>query len=336
MRLLPLLVLGLSGCATTAASLAPVDAAELSALSKQYMAAVDALDAAAVDGLTAQQFNRTGRNRFVDRKTFLDGMAARAKTGFPKVLSRTWAAERLRVEGQTAAFTAFTETEQVVNAEGRKSTSPVSLTLIWVRAAGAWRLLHHQQEDNGLEAQRSTWNEVFRQATGFNLKPNRFLMEVTQTLPRGKALDVGVGQGRNAIALASQGWAVTGIDIADEGVRQTLATAKENGLTVDAQVQDARKWDWGTAQWDLICLIYEHGAEYVEQVTRALKPGGVLVLEYFHVDATKGSGAGGFKSDEVPALFKALKTVRYEEVMDTADYGAPHPVKLIRYVGRKP
>ncbi len=163
---------------------------------------------------------------------------------------------------------------------------PTSQTLVWAREAGGWHLIRHQQEDNGLEVERSSWNEVFRQSAGFNLKPNRHLMETIQKRTPGKALDIGVGQGRNAIYVASKGWAVTGID--DEGVRQ-MSTAKENGLTVDAEVQDATTWN----KCDLIALVYEHGAQYVDKVVRGLKPGGIVVLEYFHEEATRGNGAGG-------------------------------------------
>jgi hypothetical protein len=39
----------------------------------------------------------------------------------------------------------------------------------------------------------------------FNTQPNAFLVEMTRHLTPGKALDVGMGQGRNAIYLAQQG-----------------------------------------------------------------------------------------------------------------------------------
>ena len=48
-----------------------------------------------------------------------------------------------------------------------------------------------------------------------------------------------------------------------------------------------------------------------------------------------GTGAGGFKPDEVLHLFEKLKTVRHEEVVDQADYSL-RSVRLVRYVGQKP
>jgi hypothetical protein len=52
-------------------------------------------------------------------------------------------------------------------------------------------------------------------------KPNQLLVEAVRHRKPGTALDVGMGQGRNAIFLAKEGWEVTGFDSADEGVRHS-------------------------------------------------------------------------------------------------------------------
>ena len=49
--------------------------------------------------------------------------------------------------------------------------------------------------------------------------PNAFLVKFAKTLKPGRALDVGMGQGRNTIYLAQQGWQVTGFDLSDAGVK---------------------------------------------------------------------------------------------------------------------
>src|SRR5215831_21041860 len=53
----------------------------------------------------------------------------------------------------------------------------------------------------------------------FNHHPNAFLVECVRNRKSGKALDVGMGSGRNALYLASHGWDVTGFDIANVGYR---------------------------------------------------------------------------------------------------------------------
>jgi len=57
-----------------------------------------------------------------------------------------------------------------------------------------------------------------RQDPQFKTDPNAFLVEIASKLPPGKALDLGMGEGRNAIFLAQLGWDVTAIDTAEAGI----------------------------------------------------------------------------------------------------------------------
>src|SRR6185503_4064408 len=52
----------------------------------------------------------------------------------------------------------------------------------------------------------------------------------------GDALDVGMGDGRNTIALAQRGYRVVGFDFSDVGVNRARRRAAELGLTIDARV----------------------------------------------------------------------------------------------------
>ena len=73
-------------------------------------------------------------------------------------------------------------------------------------------------------------------------------------------------------------------------------------------------------------------------IQRALKPGGLLVIEAFHRDATKSGPIGGavvFGTGELPALYPQLRVVRYEEPVATADFGL-HEVRIVRYCGERP
>jgi Tellurite resistance protein TehB len=68
-----------------------------------------------------------------------------------------------------------------------------------------------------LEVER--WNRILTSPSApFSRKPNEFVVRMAQGRTPGKALDVGMGQGRNSIFLAQQGWTVTGFDPADKAV----------------------------------------------------------------------------------------------------------------------
>jgi hypothetical protein len=77
------------------------------------------------------------------------------------------------------------------------------------------------------------------------------------------------------------------------------------------------------------------GRQWVEQVRRSLKPGGLLVVEFFLEDSVKGTRIAGFKHDELPTLFAdGFKVVHYEEVEDVADYGLTRN-RLVRFAAEK-
>ena len=70
---------------------------------------------------------------------------------------------------------------------------------------------------------------------------------------RGKVLDIGCGQGRNAIALARLGYSVTGIDNSSVGIEQMNTIAKAENLKVNGLVEDIYTYD-GYADFDIVLL----------------------------------------------------------------------------------
>jgi methylase of polypeptide subunit release factors len=74
------------------------------------------------------------------------------------------------------------------------------------------------------------WNRsLTAEKPEFNTAPNALLVEVVKDLQPGTALDVGMGEGRNAIYLAQRGWTVTGFDIADRAMEVAKKRANQIG-----------------------------------------------------------------------------------------------------------
>lgn len=194
-------------------------------------------------------------------------------------------------------------------------------------------------EAQGRQSEIDIWNRVLTaENPRFNIKPNDFLVEMAKGRKPGTALDVGMGQGRNAIWLAQQGWDVTGFDPADKAVALARQTAQKLNVHLKTDIKTMEDFDFGERRWDLILLSYVGGREMAEVFQRALKPGGVLVIEAFHRDATKGRSIGGavvFDTGQIPALFPQLRAVRYEEPIVKADFGLDM-VRVVRYCGERP
>ena len=194
-------------------------------------------------------------------------------------------------------------------------------------------------EDRLQQAENARWNRVLTAAVPrFNTKPNAFLVEMTRGVSPGKALDVGMGQGRNALYLAQQGWTVTGFDPADKAVAAAQAQAKQLGVALNALVLRDDQFDFGKDRWDLIVLSYVGAREFVPRVYDALTPGGMVVVEAFHRDSTKNGPIGGavvFDTNELLKLFERFRILRYEDTEAVADFGL-HAERLVRLCAQKP
>ncbi len=187
---------------------------------------------------------------------------------------------------------------------------------------------------------KEQWNKVFASPEPiFNTKPNAFLAEAVKGRKPGKALDIGMGQGRNSIFLAQQGWEVTGIDISDEGIRIAKETAAKQGLRLNTVQQSIFEFDFGREQWDLIAGIFMQSVipRLADRLPAALKPGGIVVVEGYHEDRAKvaDSARGGFKNNLLLRLFDSLRIVHYEDRFGPADWDAGKSMPIVRFIARK-
>jgi len=191
----------------------------------------------------------------------------------------------------------------------------------------------------GDRAEIERWNRILTAPKPmFNTAPNTFLVEMIKGVKPGRSLDVGMGQGRNTIYLAQQGWDSAGFDPADRAVAAAQEQAANLGVKITTHGARAEDFDWGDAKWDLIVLSYVGVLEYVGKVSRALRPGGMMVLEGFHRDATKTRSIGGavvFGTNELLQLFAGLRIVRYEDTTGVGDFGLEN-TRVVRLAAVKP
>ena len=187
--------------------------------------------------------------------------------------------------------------------------------------------------------QPEQYNSIYRGDDGdvVSRKPNAFLVEAVRQRKPGRALDVGMGQGRNTIFLAQNGWEVTGFDPADEGIRQAKAEVARLGLKIHAEVTTLEQFEFGENRWDLIVLTYVPTKAAAPKVVRALKPGGVVVVEDRHLDTKRVWPAGTFGDNELLGLFPGLRVLRYEDAWARPDWSVKKlDERLVRLLAEKP
>jgi SAM-dependent methyltransferase len=140
-------------------------------------------------------------------------------------------------------------------------------------------------------------------------EPNQFLPAEVGALDPGRALDLACGEGRNAVWLARQGWAVTGVDFADVGLAKAERLAGEGGVSVDWIAADVTSWESETA-FDLVIVFYlqlpaDQRRLAVRTAIRALAPGGTFLL-VCHDLLNLDEGVGG---PEDPGVLTTAESV---------------------------
>ena len=173
------------------------------------------------------------------------------------------------------------------------------------------------------EIEADRWNRFFSNPPpAFNRHPNAFMVQMVKGRQPGRALEIGIGQGRNSVYLATQGWNVTGFDIGDVGMKIAREAAAQAGVQITTVKAPMEEFDYGTEQWDLIVATYE-GASWREKAVRALKPGGIVIVEGFLRAPGTPPGAS-FGPNELLKFFTDLnlRILRYEDTDGKPDFGA--------------
>jgi SAM-dependent methyltransferase len=111
-------------------------------------------------------------------------------------------------------------------------------------------------------SRRQQWNDRYAsKELVWSAGPNRLFEAAATNLTPGSALDVACGEGRNAIWLAEQGWAVSAVDFSDVGIEKARQLASRRGVTVDWIVGDVADDAFPEApdpEFDLVLVLYLH------------------------------------------------------------------------------
>lgn len=143
------------------------------------------------------------------------------------------------------------------------------------------------------------WDNRYRESGyAYGEAPNAFLVGHQRVYRAGQTvLAVADGEGRNGVWLASRGLRVLSVDHSPVGLEKARALAAREGVTLETRCVDLAEWDWPEARFDHVVAIFAHFPPSLRQVIhrrmlRALKPGGLLLLEAFSPEQVDLPGGG--------------------------------------------
>jgi tellurite methyltransferase len=173
------------------------------------------------------------------------------------------------------------------------------------------------------EAGQADWDERHRGKPAG--APEPFLAEMLAQIPRGVALDVAAGRGRNSIALARVGLRVVALDFSTEAMQSLAATARAERLAIWPVVANLDNFHLKDESLGAIVNINFLDRALFPKFDRALRPGGILIADTFLVD----QAAIGHPRDprfllargELRALAGGLEIEEYREGLVTYPNG---------------
>jgi tellurite methyltransferase len=182
------------------------------------------------------------------------------------------------------------------------------------------------------------WDERYREGRGMPEEPSALLVQNRALLPAaGRALDIAMGSGRNALYLASLGFSVTGVDVSTVAVELSREKAARLGLAVEAIVADLENYRLPADTYDLIINFHYLQQSLAGPIMRALRRGGLLVFESFTIDQLQYSygpkdPAFLLRPGELLEMFAGLETLLHFEGVIEGDRG---PKAVAQLIGRK-
>ena len=151
-----------------------------------------------------------------------------------------------------------------------------------------------------------------------NQQSSQFLVENIDLLPEGRALDLAMGGGRNAVFLARNGYETEGIDISRKEVDAALELARKSGVDLKAHMEDLEgDIHFDEASYDVIvCFNFLH-RPLIPKIKDALRTGGMIVYETYIVDQARFGRPRNpchlLERNELLNMFREFRCLRYRE-----------------------
>lgn len=181
------------------------------------------------------------------------------------------------------------------------------------------------------------WNSVFSaEDYVYGHVPNAHLVaHAGRIKATGRVLVPGDGEGRNGVWLAGRGFQVLSVDASAAGLAKARRLARARGVAIETEEADLLDWDWPVAAFDAVVSVFLHFRPDERRpvhaaMARALRPGGVMILEAFRPEQLAFASGGPkdpamlYRAADLRADFSGLAVAELEEAEVDLDEGPFH------------
>jgi SAM-dependent methyltransferase len=183
----------------------------------------------------------------------------------------------------------------------------------------------------------------------YGLAPNDYLKKFLDRKPTGHILFPAEGEGRNSVYAASLGWKVDAFDQSEAGRVKALRLAGKNDVNINYWISSLEEWEPVWESFDCIALIFVHLTPEIragihKKMIRALKPGGIILLEAFTKNQFPRTSGGPkdlellFEPGDIRSDFAELELLEFAETQVVLDEGPLHQglADVVQLITRKP
>jgi SAM-dependent methyltransferase len=176
---------------------------------------------------------------------------------------------------------------------------------------------------------REKWDRKYREGH-FSPEPSRIVREFYIRAPKGRALDLACGNGRNACFLAERGFEVDAVDISEVGLRRFVCRSP----AINRICQDLDTFVIRPGRYQLIVNTRFLKRNLFAALPAGLAPGGVLIFEtYLMVDAPEAAHRFSpdhlLRDDELRHAFPTLQIIDYREISSPSQDAPDRTASLI-------
>jgi 2-polyprenyl-3-methyl-5-hydroxy-6-metoxy-1,4-benzoquinol methylase len=183
---------------------------------------------------------------------------------------------------------------------------------------------------------KKRWDSVYsKPGYVFGTEPAEFLENNVDMFPKGRALALAMGEGRNAVYLARKGFKVDGVDISEVAIKKARRLARKNGVQIQPILADLNDYEIAEESYELIVCFHFLLRDFIPEMIRGLKPGGYIIFENYTLEQLELKPNSVIPKEwllekgESKELFSSLKIVKFESVNDGVS-------AVERLIARKP